>query len=220
MKAAIPGFDSLPVVCGISDRHIGHDDFLKSLGVIKARLARMQQVHAAKVVKVGARTDLSREIAEADAAITDVRGIALSVRTADCLPVLFYDPENEAIGAAHAGWRGTRERICPGVVGMMVSAFGTDPSKLVVGFGPALRQCCYEVNSEFLVHFPGSVVKMAHKHYFDMVGENAGQLISAGVSSKNIYDCGICTSCMNGDFFSYRREKDAAGRMLTVIMLK
>jgi hypothetical protein len=220
MKVTIPGFDRLAVVYGISDRHTAHGEFLKGLGIDRAKIARLQQVHAGKTVRIYAKTDLSREIEGADASITDAAGIALSVRTADCLPVLFYDPENEAIGAAHAGWRSTKERICPGVVGMMKIAFGTDPSKLIAGFGPALRQCCYEVNSEFLVHFPGSVVKMAHKHYFDIVGENAGQLISAGVSSMNIYDCGICTSCMNGDFFSYRKEKDAAGRMLTVIMLK
>lgn len=220
MKATIAGFDRVPAVYGISDRHTDHDDFLEGLGIDTKKLARLQQVHAGRTARICAKTDLSREIPGADAAVTDAAGIALSVRTADCLPVLFYDPENEAIGAAHAGWRSTKERICPGVIGTMKSAFGTDPSKLIIGFGPALRQCCYEVNSEFLVHFPGSIVKMAHKYYFDIVGENAGQLISAGVSSKNIYDCGICTSCMNGDFFSYRREKDAAGRMLTVIMLK
>jgi len=61
---------------------------------------------------------------------------------------------------------------------------------------------------------------MAHKHFFDIAGENAEQLLAAGVASKNIYDCGICTSCRNAEYFSYRKEKDAAGRMLSVIMLR
>ncbi|MFA5165125.1 MAG: peptidoglycan editing factor PgeF [Candidatus Omnitrophota bacterium] len=202
-----------------SDRTTPHKEFLKRLGIKEGRLARLQQVHAGKVVKVTGRTDLSAEIPGADAAVTDVKGLALSVRTADCLPVFFHDPEHGAIGIAHAGWRSTKERISPSVVLMMASEYGSDPAKLVVGFGPALRQCCYEVKSEFLVHFPDSVVKMAHKHFFDIAGENAEQMLSAGVVSKNIYDCGICTSCRNAEYFSYRKEKDAAGRMLSVIML-
>lgn len=207
------------IVQATSDRMTAHGDFLKNLGIRESRLARLQQIHGGKAVKIDAKTDISAEIAGADAAVTDVKGIALSVRTADCLPVFFYDQEHGAIGLAHAGWRGTKERISPATVEMMRSAYKSDPSKLIVGFGPALRQCCYEVKSEFLVHFPDSVVKMAHKHYFDIAGENAEQLLSAGVGSKNMYDCGICTSCRSAEFFSYRKEKDAAGRMLSVIML-
>ena len=203
-----------------SDRTTPHKEFLKRLGIKEGRLARLQQVHAGTVVKVTGKTGLSAEIPGADAAVTDVKGTALSVRTADCLPVFFHDPERGAIGIAHAGWRSTKERISPAVVRMMASEYKSDPSKLVISFGPALRQCCYEVNTEFLVHFPDSVVKMAHKHFFDIAGENAEQLLAAGVASKNIYDCGICTSCRNAEYFSYRKEKDAAGRMLSVIMLR
>ena len=202
-----------------SDRMTAHGDFLKSLGIENKPIVRLQQVHGGRAVRIDAKTDISAEIPGADAAVTNVKGVVLSVRTADCLPVFFYDPEHAAIGIAHAGWRSTKERISPAVAGLMESAYKSDPSKLIVGFGPALRQCCYEVKSEFLVHFPDSVVKMAHRHYFDIAGENAEQLLSCGVGSKNIFDCGICTSCRNTEFFSYRKEKDAAGRMLSVIML-
>jgi YfiH family protein len=219
MIVRIEGYKGLPVVHAVSDRRAKHLDFLKGLGIDKKPLVRLQQVHGGKAVKIDAKTDISAEIPGADAAVTNVKGLVLSVRTADCLPVFFYDPEHGAIGIAHAGWRSTKEKISPAVADLMRSAYRSDSSKLIVGFGPALRQCCYEVNSEFLVHFPDSVVKMAHRHYFDTVGENAGQLISAGVGSRNIYDCGICTSCRNAEFFSYRNEKDAAGRMLSVIML-
>ena len=220
MIIALKELGNFSVLHGISDRQISHEDFLKRMGNAAAPIARLEQVHGGKVVKIDAKTALSEEIPGADGAITDAKGITLSVRTADCLPVLFYDPEHHAAGIAHAGWKSTREKISKNVVEAMKANYKSVPSRLLVGMGPALRQCCYEVNSEFLMHFPDSVVKMAHKHYFDLVGENAEQLIASGVSAKNIFDCGICTACKNGEFFSFRKEKDKAGRMLSVIMLK
>lgn len=213
-------FESHPIICGASTRRTERGDFLRELGIEKSSLARLEQVHKGKVVKIGKKTVLSKEISGCDAAVTDVKGIALSVRTADCLPIFLYDPLNGAIGIAHAGWRSTKERLAGNTVEAMNENFKSEPSRMIIGLGPAIRQCCYEVNSEFLVHFPDSVVKMAHRYYFDLVGENVEQLISCGVLSKNIYDCGVCTSCRNDEFYSYRREKDKAGRILSVIMLK
>jgi YfiH family protein len=220
MIISLQELNRFPVSHGISDRQISHADFLKRLGIPPKGLVRLQQVHGGKVVKIDAKTALSGEIPGADGAITGAKGIALSVRTADCLPVLFYDPEHNAIGIAHAGWKSTKEKIAKNVIEAMKANYRSVPSRVLVWMGPALRQCCYEVNSEFLVHFPDSVVKMAHRHYFDLVGENAEQLIAAGISAKNIFDCGICTACKNDEFFSFRKEKDKAGRMLSVIMLE
>jgi len=220
MITYLQGFEGFPVLHGISDRKISHGDLLKKLGVSALPLVRLEQVHDGKVAKIDGKTGISKEMPGADGAVTDVKGIVLSVRTADCLPILFYDPGHNAIGIAHAGWRSTKEHIAGKVVEAMRAGYGSVPSQLRVGMGPALRQCCYEVNSEFLMHFPGSVVKMAHRHYFDLVGENAEQLIAAGISAKNIFDCGICTACRNDEFFSFRKEKDKAGRMLSVITLK
>jgi hypothetical protein len=220
MIIALKELKNFSVLHGISDRQVSHGDFLKRLGIPALSLVRLEQVHGGKVVKISAKTALSEEVPGADGAITNAKGITLSVRTADCLPILFYDPEHNAAGIAHAGWKSTKEKIAKNVVEAMKADYGSVPSRILVGMGPALRQCCYEVNSEFLMHFPDSVVKMAHKHYFDLVGENAKQLITSGVSAKNIFDCGICTACKNSEFFSFRKEKDKAGRMLSVIMLK
>jgi len=219
MIISLEEFNAFPVLHGISDRRINHEDFLKRLGITGVPLVCLEQSHGGKVAKIESKTDLSKEIAGTDGAVTKTKGIALSVRTADCLPMLFYDHEHNAIGIAHAGWRSTKERIAKNVVEVMKANYRSVPSRIIVGLGPALRQCCYEVSSEFLMHFPDSVVKMAHRYYFDLVGENAEQLIAAGISSKNIFDCGICTGCRNDEFFSYRKEKDKAGRMLSVIML-
>jgi len=209
-----------PIVHGISTRRTKIDDFLNEIGIAGLALAKLEQVHKGKVIKVTSNTDLSSKIAGCDGAITNAKGIALMVLTADCLPVFLYDPDKHAIGIAHAGWRSTLEGIAKNVVGAMKSEFKSDPAKILVGFGPAIRQCCYEVSREFLVHFPESVVKMAHKYYFDLAGENAEQLLSVGIISKNMFDCGICTSCRSDDFFCYRKEKENAGRMASVIMLK
>jgi len=220
MIMALEELNKFSVLHGISERRINHEDFLKRLGISAFPLVRLEQVHGGKIIKIDGTTDFSKEIPGTDAAMTDTKGITLSVRTADCLPVFFYDPDHHAAAIAHAGWKSTRERISKNVVEAMKVNYKSVPSRIIVGLGPALRQCCYEVNSEFLMHFPDSVVKMAHKHYFDLVGENAEQLIAAGVSSNNIFDCGICTACRNGEFYSFRKEKEKAGRMLAVIMLK
>lgn len=209
-----------PIAHGVSDRRVKSEDFLKTLGVAGPAPARLEQVHKGKVAKVTSETDLSSKIAGCDGAITNIKGLALMVLTADCLPIFLYDPEKKAIGIAHAGWRGTLDGIAKNVVCAMNAEFKSDPAGILVGFGPAIRQCCYEVSGEFLVHFPASVVKMAHRHYFDLAGENAERLLSAGVASKNIFDCGICTSCRNDEFYCYRKEKENADRMASVIMLK
>lgn len=209
-----------PIAHGVSDRRTKLEDFLKALGVTDLPLAKLEQVHKGKVVKVTSKTDLSSKIAGCDGAITNTKGIALMVLTADCLPIFFYDPERNAIGIAHAGWRGTLEGIAKNIVNAMKAEFKSDPARILVGFGPAIRQCCYEVSREFLVRFPESVVKMAHKYYFDLAGENAERLLSAGATSKNMFDCGICTSCRSDEFYCYRKEEDKTARMASVIMLK
>ena len=216
----LEGLKRYPISHGTSDRRAKPEDLLKALGAADTAAARLEQVHKGKVAKVTSKTDLSSKISGCDGAITNTKGIALMVLTADCLPIFFYDPDKNAIGIAHAGWRGTLEGISKNVVNAMKAEFKSDPANILAGFGPAIRQCCYEVSGEFLVHFPGSVVKMAHKHYFDLAGENAEQLLSAGVISKNMFDCGICTSCRSGEFYCYRKEKENAGRMASVIMLK
>lgn len=209
-----------PIVHGVSTRRTKIEDFLKELGVADLPLASLEQVHKGVVVRVTSKTNLSSKIKGCDGAITNARDIALMVLTADCLPVFLYDPDKNAVGIAHAGWRSTLDGIAKNIVNAMKLEFKSDPAKILVGFGPAIRQCCYEVNREFLVHFPDSVVKMAHKYYFDLAGENAEQLLSVGVISKNMFDCGICTSCRSDEFYCYRKEQDKTARMASVIMLK
>ena len=89
-----------------------------------------------------------------------------------------------------------------------------------MGFGPAIRKCCYEVEEKFTQLFKSGIIKKKNKTYLDLIANNKGQLLKSGVRRKNILDSGICTCCEDKDFFSFRREGDRAGRMMSVIMLK
>ena len=101
----------------------------------------------------------------------------------------------------------------------MQENFATLPAELRVGFGPAIRDCCYEVKEDFKGFFSGGLLKREKRYYLDLAGINRAQLLEVGVSEDNILDCAICTSCQNHRFFSFRKEGKSCGRMLSVIML-
>ena len=95
----------------------------------------------------------------------------------------------------------------------------TDPKDIKIAFGPAIRSCCYEVGSEFQEFFPEDCISRDNRHYLDLPQMTHDQLLSAGVDKTNICDCGICTCC-DSNYFSFRREGNDAGRMISLIMLK
>jgi len=161
-----------------------------------------------------------------DAWVTNHPGICLVAQAADCVPILFYDPVNRAIGAAHAGWKGTVKRIAENVVKAMSREYGTKPADLLVGIGPSAGPCCYEVghdvislvNREFpkdyklLISYPNR-----ENPVLDLWRANAYVLMEAGVSNKNIEFAGLCTICNNHLFFSARCGEK--GRFCGAIML-
>ena len=180
-------------------------NFLKALSIDYGNLVCAEQVHGATIHYVR-ETDRGRgalsadtAIPSTDALITDKKNLPLAVFTADCLSVFLYDPRKNAIGVVHAGWRSSREEIALKTVRLMQEKFQAEPEDILAGFGPAIRECCY---------------------HLDLVGSNKKQLLSSGVKETNISDCGICTVCKNSEYFSYRKEKDAAGRMISLILLK
>ena len=88
-----------------------------------------------------------------------------------------------------------------------------------MAFGPAIRECCYEVGEEFKTYFPQETFKIRNKWFFNLALANQHQLESIGIKSHNILDCGVCTFCVPG-FHSHRRDAEAAGRMISVMMIK
>ena len=185
-------------------------------GVDPARVCTIKQVHGARMVGCH---EPPRPVPEADGLYTDTPGLALAVRTADCLPIIFFDPARPAVGLVHAGWRGTAQLIARAAVTEMSAAFGSDPSRLRVAFGPCIRLHSYEVGPEFREHFPGEVIAISGRDHFDLALANRRQLREAGVLPDNIVDCGICTF-EDAHYHSYRRDADRAGRNLTLIMIK
>ncbi len=200
--------------------------FLAGMGIDYLDLVCAKQVHAASVRWVSwedkGKGALSYDTAfsATDALITAEKDVPLAVCTADCLPLFLYDPRTPAIGLAHAGWRGTKDNIARKTLIAMKYAFGTKARNVYAGFGPAIRQCCYEVGEEFKDHFPGGCVERQGRHYLDLVAVNRKQLLDSGVNDMNMFDSGVCTSCENDDFFSYRKERAGCGRILSVLMLK
>ncbi len=201
-------------------------DFLSGLGIDYRDLVCAGQVHGSRIACVtqndkgsGALTHESA-LADTDALITDRRNVPLAVFTADCLSVFLYSTGVPAIGLVHAGWRGTQAGIVARTVVLMREKFDLDMPDLSAFFGPAIRDCCYEVGQEFGGFFDTGPIKRGSRYYFDLVVENKKQLLGSGVIENNIFDCGICTFSQNEDYFSYRKEGASCGRMMSVIMLK
>lgn len=192
----------------------------EKLGQRVDRIAQIHQVHGDRIITV-ARKDFpwKHPIPDADASITNDVGVALTVRTADCLPVFLFDPIVRAIGLVHAGWRSTQQQIVIKTLALMAKTWGTKARDIRAGFGPAIHKCCYEVSPEFKQHFPTAVEERGGRLFFDLVAENQAQLVSAGVAAENIVDSGICTCC-DPQMFSFRREGAKAGRHLSFLMLR
>lgn len=177
-----------------------------------------KQVHGDVIWNVTAADALRRAWVEADAVITDVGQLPIAVRTADCLPVLVFDPRHRAIAAVHAGWKSSYLKIVSKTIERMRALYGTDPQDLRVSLGPCIRRESYEVGAEFEAHFPGDIVLISGQRHFDIIAANRRQLSQAGVPDKNIWDCGQDTFS-NPQYHSYRRDRDVSGRMLSVIMM-
>ena len=149
---------------------------------------------------------------EGDALVTRTPGVAVSIRTADCFPILLADPETRAVAAIHAGWRGTAAGVVATTLDRMRSEFGTEPGNVLAAIGPGIGACCYEVGIEVARQFG-----MAQAGKLDLAVENRNQLIAAGVQPDKIELVGGCTFCHPAQFFSWRRDHDRAGRMISFI---
>ena len=185
-----------------------------------------QHSHGKRVLNVGYKKEQSFE--NTDALISNVPGFCLATTAADCVPILIYDPKYKAIGAVHAGWRGTVAQIITCAVESMVKDFGTDPGDLKVGIGPSICPQVYEVGEEVIqeVHkvFKNDAEKLLTtsenkgKANFNLWEANKLQLVTLGTKEKNIEVAGICTYINNGQFFSARASKNS-GRFAAGILL-
>lgn len=154
-----------------------------------------------------------------DGAITDQKGLALLVLTADCLSVFLRAPG--WVGLVHAGWRGTRGGITKNAFELLKARSGCSHAEIQVIFGPCIGPSRYEVGPEFRDIFPKrSWREKKGKLYFDLAGENKRQLLDAGASERRITELHYCTVEENEDFYSFRKEGAAAGRQASFIVMQ
>ena len=197
----------------------------EAIGVPVAALVGVHQVHSAAVLVV---QDPAAERGRADALVTATPGIALSVLTADCQPVLFADPSARVIGAAHAGWRGSRDGVLEATLAAMES-LGAARKNISAVIGPTISQASYEVGPEFYESFTDGAPEMRRyfasgegdRMLFDLPAYGLHRLRAAGVLQA--LWTGNCTYNDPQRFYSYRRSTHAGeadyGRLISVIRL-
>ena len=192
------------------------------------------QVHGSRVAIVE-RPGMTREELEGyDAFVTNRPGVAIGVRTADCVPVLLYDPVERVVAAVHAGWKGTVLHISEGALEAMGQEFGSRPSELKTVIGPSIGPDSFQVGEEVAEKFkeadfpmdeiwsfrgPGDGSPMSGGHHIDLWKANRWLLEQLGIPPESIEVLGIDTYTTES-LFSARREGVACGRIINSIMLK
>ncbi len=197
----------------------------EAMGVGAAHLVTINQVHSADVITVTSPFSIRPR---ADAMVTATPGIALGVLTADCQPVLFADAKAHVIGAAHAGWRGTRDGVLEATIEAM-AALGAQRDRIVAVIGPCISQAAYEVGPEFFETFtdddPAAVRFFINgpgdRLLFDLPGYGLSRLRAAGIADAEWTR--HCTYAAPERFFSFRRTTHTGeadyGRLISVIRL-
>lgn len=191
----------------------------EALGVDLQDLVRMKQVHCADVFVATGRPPSAPT---ADIAVTDDPAIALSVRTADCVPILLADRRSGAVAAVHAGWKGTAAGAAIAAVESLTSEYGARPEDVIAAVGPSIGPCCYEVGPELPAHFVSHADSAAWftnaaKPHLDLWRATRDQLARAGVPPQQIHVCELCTFDHPPLFHSYRRDGTRAGRLVAAI---
>lgn len=163
-----------------------------------------------------------------DALVTNQRGLIVTVRTADCVPVLLHDAVRRVVAAVHAGWRGAVAGVVPRTIALMERRFGSEPAFLRIAVGPSAGGCCYEVDEPVLTQLRGTCAAWRSltveledgKALLDLRRLVRWQAQSVGVSPDRIVSANACTICHPDLFFSYRRDGAVKGTMVSGIVLR
>jgi YfiH family protein len=204
------------------------------------QLTFAKQIHSANIALVpngyegGAFDDV-------DALITNATQTPLVILTADCAAIFLYDEKHNAIGIAHAGWRGTVAGIAAETIRRMHDAFATEPSDIIACIGPSIGPCCYEVGDEVINAVAENLPEYADeilvepdmasagsfraavnadRKHFDLWRANELILSDVGVPDRQIEIARLCTACRTDLFYSHRAEKGVTGRFGAVMMLR
>lgn len=207
--------------------------FLSAVGASGKAFAMCDQVHGDTVRAIttaDVKGDLYGKLHyEADGMMTAIPGVALVVFSADCIPVLLYDPVRRVIAAVHSGWRGTAAGIVTRAVERMGQVYGCRPENILAAIGPGIGPCCFETHEDVPNAMMAAVaspalpfikIKENGKFSVDLKGINAKRLELAGLDPANIAVCRDCTACMEEKYWSHRRQGTERGSMAAVIELR
>lgn len=163
-----------------------------------------------------------------DAVVTKHPKVLLTIATADCVPITFYDVKQQVVALAHAGWRGTVAKVAEKVVTKMVDEYGSNPKDIQVGIGPSISLEAFEVGHEVVDNFKNAGFDVAYiatknaeseKYHIDLWKANSWVLTGCGIPIENISVAAICTYTSHDEFFSARRLGIKSGRITTGIMI-
>lgn len=199
--------------------HENYRRFCEEVGVSVDALCVPYQEHTDKVLIVTEGAGLGSPFSGIDGFITNVPGVPIVVRFADCQGVLMFDPKKGVVAAVHSGWRGNAQNIIGKTVGRLVHEFGCDPKDILVGISASLGPCCAEFTDpkRELPDFMQKYVVGTHVHLWNC---SLDQLAEAGVVREHVELVGRCTVCENAEFFSFRGGKGKTGHMAAVICLE
>jgi len=182
------------------------------------RTALLTQVHSALAL-VAERDGL---IGEADALISNQPCLLLGVRTADCAPIILADPVHRSVAVIHAGWRGAAGEIVARTIQLLEETYRTQAAHLTAAIGPTIGECCYEVGPEVASRFERWFPErddLDQRTRLDLEEALYRQLVEAAVPPQHISRSGLCTRCGEEEFYSYRRQGKAAGRMVSGVAI-
>ena len=206
--------------------------FFDAIGASGTRLAMSNQVHGA-VVRTVTTADLHDDPYgkvgyEADGLMTDLPGVVLRVSSADCIPILFYDPVRRCVAAVHAGWRGTAAGIATAAVDRMKNVYGSRPEDILAAIGPGIGPDCFETHEDVPNAMTSALgtgvlhhirIKENGKFAVDLKAINAMRLENAGLDPDHIAISSLCTACNPDKFWSHRKLGTNRGSMAAAIQL-
>lgn len=208
-----------------SDGELHHANLIKFVRAanIKGQVIGMRQIHSANVSVVENTREL--RIPDVDALVTNKKDLALTVLTADCLPIFLFDPKHQVIGIVHAGSKGLLRGVIENTVHTFVTMFNSDPKDILAGIGPGIETSCYEVGHEYAKtyqeaypDFNGFIAEKDGKAFLDLRAMATQLLQKEGILDMHIEVTNICTKC-DTNFYSYRRG-DKDDRFASIIRLR
>lgn len=191
--------------------------FTAILNATPAQLACGQQVHGDTIALV----EHPGLYPASDGLITRKKNIVLAIKTADCVPLLLFDPMQKIIAIIHCGWRSVRGNIISNAAEMLTNVHSTKISSVYCAIGPSIRSCCYEIHADVAGQFSKEfIIRRDGRLFLDLIEVIKSRLLAAGVPEQNIDLSEHCTCCEKELFFSYRRDGRRSGRMMLAAMIE